>query len=39
VAANILERAFQSDEKFQEWFDAKILEDLQAWEKACVREG
>jgi hypothetical protein len=39
VAAKILERTFQSDEKFQAWFDAKILEDLQAWEEACVREG
>jgi hypothetical protein len=39
VAAYILERALLSDEKFQEWFDAKILEDLQAWEEAYVRQG
>lgn len=37
VAAGILERALLADEKFQGWLSAKILEDLQAWEEACVR--
>lgn|GEM_PF-1891354 len=38
VAGEVLERALLSDEKFQEWFSAKILEDLQAWEDAFVRK-
>lgn len=34
AAEAILERAFLSDEKFQDWFAAKIMEDLQAWEES-----
>jgi hypothetical protein len=37
AAAAILERALLADERFQQWLSAKILEDLQAWEEACVR--
>ncbi|HST50387.1 MAG TPA: hypothetical protein VLJ61_00150 [Pyrinomonadaceae bacterium] len=38
VAGEVLERALLSDERFQEWFSEKILEDLQAWEEAFVRK-
>jgi len=38
VAGEVLERALLSDEQFQQWFSAKILEDLQAWEDAFVRK-
>ena len=38
VAGEVLERALLSDERFQQWFSAKILEDLQAWEDAFVRK-
>ena len=34
AAESILERAFLNDEKFQDWFAAKIMEDLQAWQAA-----
>jgi hypothetical protein len=36
VAENILEKALLSDAQFQDWFTVKIMEDLQAWEKAYV---
>ena len=39
VAEGILERALLADGPFQEWFAAKITEDIEAWEEGCVREG
>lgn len=39
VAEGILERALLDDGPFQKWFTAKITEDIEAWEKECVREG
>jgi hypothetical protein len=39
VAEGILERALLADAPFQEWFAAKITEDIEAWEEQCVREG
>jgi hypothetical protein len=39
VAEGILERALLADGRFQEWFAAKITEDIEAWEEQCVREG
>ena len=39
AAEGILERALLADGPFQEWFTAKITEDIEAWEKECVREG
>ena len=39
VAEGILERALQADGQFQQWFTAKITEDIEAWEKECVQEG
>ena len=37
AAEKIMEDVFLSDVKFQDWFAAKIMEDLQAWEKVSVR--
>lgn len=39
AAEGILEKALLADEPFQQWFTAKITEDIEAWEKECVREG
>lgn len=39
AAEKILEEAFLSDVRFQDWFASKIIEDLQAWEEASVLEG
>lgn len=36
AAECIIEEVFLSDAKFQNWFAAKIMEDLQAWEAASV---
>ena len=37
AAEKIMEELFLSDVNFQDWFAAKIMEDLQAWEKVSVR--
>ena len=37
AAEKIMEDVFLSDVNFQDWFAAKIMEDLQAWEKVSVR--
>lgn len=39
AAETILEKAFLSDGNFQDWLAAKIMEDLSAWEEACVHEN
>jgi hypothetical protein len=39
VVEGILERALPADAPFQEWFAAKITEDIEAWEEHCVRAG
>lgn len=39
AAGKILEDAFLSDVEFQDWFAAKIMEDLQAWEELSVRRA
>jgi hypothetical protein len=40
AAERILEQAFFADQKFQDWFASKIMEDLSAWEESFVlREG
>lgn len=36
AAEKIIEHVFLSDPDFQNWFAAKIMEDLQAWEEASV---
>ena len=36
AAERIIEQVFLSDANFQNWFAAKIMEDLQAWEEASV---
>jgi len=36
AAELIIEQVFLSDANFQNWFAAKIMEDLQAWEEASV---
>lgn len=36
AAEKIIEQVFLSDPGFQNWFAAKIMEDLQAWEEASV---
>ena len=36
AAEKIIEHVFLSDPNFQNWFAAKIMEDLQAWEEASV---
>lgn len=36
AAERIIEHVFLSDPNFQNWFAAKIMEDLQAWEEASV---
>ena len=38
VAEKVLEETFLSDVRFQDWFAAKIMEDLQAWEETSVRQ-
>ena len=37
AAEKLMEDVFLSDVNFQDWFAAKIMEDLQAWEKVSVR--
>ena len=37
AAEKIMEDVFLTDVNFQDWFAAKIMEDLQAWEKVSVR--
>lgn len=39
VAEQILERALLADGRFQEWFAAKITEDIEAWEEEYAQEG
>jgi hypothetical protein len=39
VAEELLERALQADEQFQEWFAAKVTEEIEAWEAQCVHES
>jgi hypothetical protein len=39
AAEAILERALLADAEFQKWFTAKITEDIEAWEAACVPEA
>ena len=39
AAGKILEDVFLSDVEFQDWFAAKIMEDLQAWEELSVRRA
>lgn len=39
AAEKLMEDVFLSDVKFQDWFAAKIMEDLQAWEKVSVRSS
>jgi hypothetical protein len=36
AAEKIIEHVFLSDPDFQNWFAAKIMEDLQAWEESSV---
>ena len=36
AAERIIEHVFLSDPDFQNWFAAKIMEDLQAWEESSV---
>lgn len=36
AAERIIEETFMSDEKFQGWFAAQIMEDLEAWEEESV---
>lgn len=39
AAERIIEHVFLSDPDFQNWFAAKIMEDLQAWEESSVTES
>lgn len=39
AAERIIEEMFLSNENFQNWFAAKIMEDLQAWEETSVMRG
>ena len=36
AAEKVIEQVFLSDADFQNWFAAKIMEDLQAWEETSV---
>lgn len=39
AAEKMIEQVFLSDANFQNWFAAKIMEDLQAWEESSVITG